>query len=217
MAIILLVARSLGRTRSVCGPKDDQQKTPTSSSARTKGRIVRNAISATYGLPRYHLEYAGSLPFRRAFLPDGRNVYQRCAESGLRYNGLSRTDLLAEAKCWAFFSHCSRGRPSALRRWRDSQPRDRYLHLSASGSRDPALWAALWARTPPIEAGWRRPTIADTIASDGEICQGANGGQRPFHVKRAGFPLDSPYPCWYDRRNELLADHKNWRGGYPRQ
>ena len=200
--------------RSVCGLKMRNKKRPLRPPRGRKGVIVRNGMSAARGLPRYHLEYAGSLPFRRAFLPDGRDAGKRRAESGLRYNGLSRTDLLARVNHRAFFSHCSRGRPSALRRWRDSQPRDRYPH---PGSRDPALWAALWARTPPIEAGWRRPTVADTIASDGRMCQGVNGRQRTFHVKRCGFPLDSPYPCWYDRKNEPFAHRVNGRYGYPRR
>ncbi len=38
------------------------------------------------GLPRYHLEYAGSLPFRRAFFPDGRATF--ALNQGIAVTGL---------------------------------------------------------------------------------------------------------------------------------
>jgi len=78
------------------------------------------------GLPRYHLEYAGTLPLRRAYFPDGRDVLDMIntrAESGHRCNGLSRTDLLARLSGLSSVVVLA-GRPSAYRRWRDFQPRE---------------------------------------------------------------------------------------------
>lgn len=92
-----------------------QQKTPTSSSARTKGRdhSQRHKSLALRGLPRYHLEYAGSLPFRRAFLPDGRGIRNtRCALNqgyaitgfpGLIYLPVLTMGVLQSLFSWATF------------------------------------------------------------------------------------------------------------------
>jgi hypothetical protein len=56
------------------------------------------------GLPRYHLEYAGSLPFRRAFFPDGRTT---CAlNQGIAVTGLP--GLIYWPALRVFFSRMSR-------------------------------------------------------------------------------------------------------------
>lgn len=209
-----------------CCPENGQQKTPTPSSARTKGR-ARQICHWRYIIeaPAHpHAAFRGTT----SNTPDRYRSGALSSPTGATYtsDALNQGYAITGFPGLIYWPKLNAGRSSVivlvgdLPRCGAGGTRSHATDICiepASGSRDPALWAALWARTPPIEAGWRRPTVADTIASDGEMCQGVNGGPRTFHVKRAGFPLDSPYPCWYDRRNELLADHKNWRGGYPRQ
>ncbi len=64
----------------------------------------RSFRESARGLPRYHLEYAGTLPLRRAYFPDGRTI---CAlNQGIAVTGFP--GLIYSPTWWAFFSHCSR-------------------------------------------------------------------------------------------------------------
>jgi len=43
----------------------------------------RSSRQSARGLPRYHLEYAGTLPLRRAYFPDGRAEHTRWIRASL--------------------------------------------------------------------------------------------------------------------------------------
>ena len=127
---------------------------------------------ALRGLPRYHLEYAGSLPFRRAFLPDGRDIEHRSSRA------LNQGYAITGFPGLIYWPILTDGRSSVvvlvgdLPRCGAGGTRSHVIRTGAvSVSCDPALWTTLGARTPPSEFGWRRPTVADTIAKGASACQ----------------------------------------------
>ena len=159
-----------------CGPETGQQKTPTPSSARTKGRTRsdmplalrrRSSNTSARGLPRYHLEYAGTLPLRRAYFPDGRGMLIIRAESGHRYNGLSRTDLLARSSGFlqSLFSLGDLPRTGAG----GTFSRVSHAHLTRSRSLCGTVCAYSSQRS-----GQHRLNVADTIANDAWVCQASD-------------------------------------------
>jgi hypothetical protein len=84
-----------------CGPENGQQKTPTPSSARTKGRTRQMCHWRSITEAQHIRTRPSAVPprIRRDVAAPARLSPRRArrtrAESGHRYNGLSRTDLLA--------------------------------------------------------------------------------------------------------------------------
>ena len=154
-------------------PESGQQKTPIPSSARTKGRHrqmlpLRSVAGATGGL---HAAFRGTTSntpdrYRSDALSSPTGAPNRRAESGHRYNGLARIDLLARM----MRSH--RGLSSVvvlvgdLRRNGSGGTRSHVIYITRSRSLGDACCAYSSQR-----ASRRQPTVDDTIANGPCACQ----------------------------------------------
>src|SRR5690242_18487295 len=105
MAVLLLVVFAAQACGSAMLAENGQQKTPAPSSARTKGRARQichgGSVAEASGYP--HAAFRGTTSntpgrCRSGALSSPTGAANTRAESGHRYNGLSRTDLLARIK-----------------------------------------------------------------------------------------------------------------------